>query len=239
MPELLLGECRPGCWQGLLYAGSGLGLGLYRNVRRLPRVRLAPRALPLAGAKCCSAALGPVLPVAGLAGMPASGFAAAERRRVLPRCWPGSCSVRTSTGGSRLGMAAIVGGADGARRPHRRGRVRFGLVVVGRARRLPVLGDRQQPDPKGRTHRRHPGWPPSRVLRPARSTWLWLSCSARPLPPVASVVAAMGVGLAAYGVSLVLFIVALRQVGTARAPAPTSRWRRSSVRSWRLCWASR
>ena len=39
------------------------------------------------------------------------------------------------------------------------------------------------------------------------------------LPPLLNVGAAMGVGLFAYGVSLVLFIVALRHVGTARAGA--------------------
>jgi ABC-type nickel/cobalt efflux system permease component RcnA len=39
------------------------------------------------------------------------------------------------------------------------------------------------------------------------------------LPPVWSIAAAMGVGLVAYGVSLVLFIVAMRHVGTARAGA--------------------
>ncbi len=39
------------------------------------------------------------------------------------------------------------------------------------------------------------------------------------MPPVWSIAAAMGVGLLAYGVSLVLFIVALRHVGTARAGA--------------------
>ena len=39
------------------------------------------------------------------------------------------------------------------------------------------------------------------------------------LPPAWSIAAAMGVGLIAYGVSLVLFIVAMRFVGTARAGA--------------------
>ena len=39
------------------------------------------------------------------------------------------------------------------------------------------------------------------------------------LPPLLSTVAAMATGLLAYGVSLVLFIVALRHIGTARAGA--------------------
>jgi hypothetical protein len=39
------------------------------------------------------------------------------------------------------------------------------------------------------------------------------------LPPVLSVAASVGVGLLAYGVSLVLLIVAMRYVGTARAGA--------------------
>jgi drug/metabolite transporter (DMT)-like permease len=39
------------------------------------------------------------------------------------------------------------------------------------------------------------------------------------LPPLMNIAASMGVGLLAYGVSLVLFIVALRHLGTARASA--------------------
>ena len=38
--KALLGEVSPWLLAGLLYAGSGLGLGLYRLIRRAPRVRL-------------------------------------------------------------------------------------------------------------------------------------------------------------------------------------------------------
>ena len=58
------------------------------------------------------------------------------------------------------------------------------------------------------------------------------------LPSPAVVGAAMVVGFLAYGVSLVLFIIGLRHVGTA-GPGPTSRSPRSSARCWRCCRESR
>jgi drug/metabolite transporter (DMT)-like permease len=59
-----------------------------------------------------------------------------------------------------------------------------------------------------------PGSPPRRDSSPALAFALGAQ-----LPPLLNVGAAMLVGLAAYGVSLVLFIVALRHLGTARAGA--------------------
>ncbi|MGZ5371134.1 hypothetical protein [Aeromicrobium sp.] len=40
--KLLLDDISPWLLAGILYTGSGLGLGLYRVVRRAPRVRLRP-----------------------------------------------------------------------------------------------------------------------------------------------------------------------------------------------------
>ena len=48
---LLAADVSPWLLAGLLYAGSGVGLGLYRLIRRPGRVRIAPGELPwLAGA---------------------------------------------------------------------------------------------------------------------------------------------------------------------------------------------
>ena len=59
---------------GLLYLGSGLGLGLIRLIRRSPRVHLARgEYLPLGGAITFGGILGPVLLMVGLVNMPASG----------------------------------------------------------------------------------------------------------------------------------------------------------------------
>ena len=75
--KLLLGEVSPWLLAGLLYLGSGVGLGLYRIIRRAPRVRLSrAELLPLAGAVVFGGMAGPVLLMFGLAGMPASGASA-------------------------------------------------------------------------------------------------------------------------------------------------------------------
>ena len=59
---------------GLLYLGSGIGLGVYRLIRRAPRVRLERHdLLPLTGAVFFGGVVGPVLLMFGLVGMPASG----------------------------------------------------------------------------------------------------------------------------------------------------------------------
>src|SRR4051812_7681746 len=72
--KLLLDDVSPWMLAGLLYLGSGLGLGLYRLLRRSPRVHLERRELaPLAGAVFFGGLVGPVLLMFGLLGMPASG----------------------------------------------------------------------------------------------------------------------------------------------------------------------
>jgi drug/metabolite transporter (DMT)-like permease len=59
---------------GLLYVGSGVGLGLYRLLRRAPRVHLARGdRLPLAGVVLFGGMIGPVLLMVGLTNMPATG----------------------------------------------------------------------------------------------------------------------------------------------------------------------
>ena len=60
--KLLLGGVSPWMLAGLLYCGSGIGLGLIRLVRRSPAVRLQRRDLPpLLGAIVFGGIIGPVL----------------------------------------------------------------------------------------------------------------------------------------------------------------------------------
>lgn len=74
LAKLLLGDLSPWMLAGLLYMGSGLGLGAYRLARRSTRVRLAPHELlPLLGGIISGGVVAPVLLMIGLAGMPASG----------------------------------------------------------------------------------------------------------------------------------------------------------------------
>lgn len=216
----LLGEVSPWLLAGLLYVGSGFGLGLYRIVRRLPRVRLArEERLPLAGAVLFGGLLGPVLLMAGLAGMPASGASLllnAEGVFTALLAW----FVFRENVDRRiaLGMAAIVGGAVVLAVPA--GGVEFGsgwssLAVLGACLCWGV--DNNLTRKVALTDATWLAAVKGAVAGPVNLVLAFLLGAT--MPQATSVVAAMGVGLVAYGVSLVLFIVAMREVGTARAGA--------------------
>ena len=74
LAKLLLGSVGPWMLAGLFYLGSGLGLTLYRLATRAAPVQLARgEAVWLAGATLSGGVVGPLLLMAGLSGMPASG----------------------------------------------------------------------------------------------------------------------------------------------------------------------
>jgi drug/metabolite transporter (DMT)-like permease len=218
--KLLLGEVSPWLLAGLLYAGSGLGLGLYRLVRRLPRVRLARHELlPFAGAVLFGGVLGPVLLMFGLAGMPASGASLllnAEGVFTALLAWfvfRENVDRRVA-----LGMVAIVAGAVVLSIP-------TGVLELGALwPSLAVLGaclcwgiDNNLTRKVALTDATWLAAVKGGVAGPVNLALAFLLGAT--LPPIWTIAAAMGVGVLAYGVSLVLFIVALRHVGTARAGA--------------------
>ncbi|MEZ5200746.1 MAG: DMT family transporter [Micropruina glycogenica] len=74
LAKLLLGDVDPWLLAGLLYVGAGVGMGLWRIIRRSPRVALPRGELWwLVGAVVSGGLAGPVLLMVGLASMPASG----------------------------------------------------------------------------------------------------------------------------------------------------------------------
>lgn len=219
LAKLLLDDVSPWMLAGLLYLGSGLGLGLYRLVRRAPRVHLARADLPpLGGAILAGGVVGPLLLMYGLVGMPASGASLllnAEGVFTTLLAW----SVFRENVGRRivLGMLAIVAGAVVLSWP---GEARFSsalpaLAVLGAClswgidnnltRKVSLTDATWLAAAKGLV-----AGPVNLLLAVALGT---------SFPPVVNVVGAMAVGLVAYGLSLSLFIVALRLVGTARAGA--------------------
>ena len=113
LAKLLLGEVSPWLLAGLLYVGAGLGMWVWRLVRRAPRVRLARHEVPwLVGAVAAGGIAGPVLLMFGLSSMPASGASLllnAEGVLTAVIAWV----VFREPAGRRvvLGMAAIVAGA--------------------------------------------------------------------------------------------------------------------------------
>ena len=112
--KMLLSDVSPWMLAGLLYLGSGVGLGTYRLIRRAPRPHLNRRELlPLAGAVFFGGLVGPVLLMFGLSlGMPASGASLllnAEGVATALLAWfvfKENFDRRVA-----LGMAAIVAGA--------------------------------------------------------------------------------------------------------------------------------
>ena len=225
MAKLLLGEVSPWLLAGLLYTGSGLGLGAYRLARRLPRVHLQPgELLPLAGAVVFGGMLGPVLLMLGLATMPASGASLLLNAEAVLTALIAWFVFRENVDRRiALGMVAIVAGAVVLSVPD--GSVELGsggLAAVGP--QLAVLGaclcwgiDKNLTRKVALNDATWLAAIEGGIAGPVNLT-LAFALGAT-VPPVGSIAAAMGVGLLAYGVSLVLFIVAMRHVGTARAGA--------------------
>ncbi|MCU0807026.1 MAG: DMT family transporter [Candidatus Contendobacter sp.] len=219
LAKLLLSRVDPWLLAGLLYLGSGIGLTLYRRLSNAPAVGLPRHEWPwFAGAIVAGGIVGPVLLMLGLTGMPASGASLllnAEGVFTALLAWfvfQENVDRRIA-----LGMVAIVAGVAVLSWP---GEARF----AGLWPALAVLGacfawglDNNL----------------TRKVSLADATWIAavkglvagsvnltgavaLGATWPPLPDPAG---AMIVGFLAYGVSLALFVVGLRHLGTARTGA--------------------
>lgn len=219
LAKWLLDAVSPWLLAGLLYLGSGLGLMLYRALKRAPAVRLAHGdALWFAGAILAGGIVGPVLLMFGLAGMPASGASLllnAEGVFTVLLAW---FAFRENFDRRvALGMAAIAAGAIILSWP---GEARFAgiwptLAVLGACLAWAIDNNL------------------TRRISFADATWiaavkgsvagvanLALAASlGASLPSLPVIAGAMVLGLFAYGVSLALFVVGLRHLGTARTGA--------------------
>jgi drug/metabolite transporter (DMT)-like permease len=219
LAKQLLGDVSPWMLAGLLYTGSGIGLGIYRLVRRAPRVHLGRRELlPLAGAITVGGVIAPILLLVGLSSMPAAGASLllnAEGVFTALLAW----FVFRENVDRRiaLGMIVIVAGAVVLS-------VSGGVTMGSTLPTLAVLGaclcwgiDNNL----------------TRKVALNDATWLaaikggvagpvnlvLAFALGAQLPAIGNVTAALTVGFFAYGISLVLFIVGMRHLGTARAGA--------------------
>jgi drug/metabolite transporter (DMT)-like permease len=216
---LLGGDVSPWLLAGLLYCGSGIGLGSLRLIRRAPRVRLQRKeVLPLAGAILSGGIIAPVLLMLGLSNMPASGASLllnAEGVFTAVLAW----FVFRENFDRRiaLGMLAIVAGAVLLSIPNgaELGSPWPALAILGAClfwgldnnltRKIALNDATWLAAVKGL------------VAGPVNLT-LAVALGAT-IPAFGSIAAALIVGFFAYGVSLALFIVGMRHVGTARAGA--------------------
>jgi len=222
LAKRLLPSVDPVLMAGLLYAGSGVGLAAYR-VARGSRARkephLARRDVPwLVAAIVCGGVLGPVLLMVGLLKTPASSTSLLlnlEGVLTVLLAWfvfKEHFDRRVATG-----MVLISGGAfalSWSGRPEL-GMPWGALAIAGAClawaadnnltRHVSTADPVQIAMLKG-------------ISAGVANTCLALSLGAA-LPPIGRLAAIAAVGFLGYGVSLVLFVLALRHLGTARTGA--------------------
>lgn len=219
LAKALVRDVGPWMLAALLYLGSGLGLALLRALRRTVSSRLAAREWPwLIGAVLAGGVVGPVLLMFGVSGMPASGASLllnAEGVFTALLAW--FAFKENFDRRIAIGMLAIVAGAlvlswsaD----------AEFGSLLPA----LAVLGACLAWGIDNNL---------TRKVSLADATWvamvkglvagsvnlaiaLVLGTS---VPPIGVLVGSAVLGFFAYGISLTLFVVALRHLGTARTGA--------------------
>jgi drug/metabolite transporter (DMT)-like permease len=218
LAKLLLAQASPWLLAALLYLGSGLGLALLRRVRGAPPVRMASGEIKwLAGAIAAGGVAGPVLLMVGLAGMPASGASLllnAEAVFTALLAW----FVFRENFDRRiaLGLLAIVAGGLVLAWPQTGWpQWRPALFVTAACLAWAIDNNLTR-----KVSLADASWIAMVKGLAAGATNLALALSlgaAWPAWPV--VAAAASVGFASYGVSLALFVVGLRELGTARTGA--------------------
>lgn len=221
LAKLLLGRTTPQLLAGLLYAGSGLGLLATWLVRRRGsrEAPLAGRDAPwLAGAILFGGVAGPLLLMLGLARTPAATASLLlNLEGVLTATLAWFVFRENFDRRIALGMIAIVAGGvvlswEG------------GLAVGGVVGPLAIAGACLAWGIDNNLTQKVSGGDPVQVamlkglVAGAVNTAIALALGAR-LPGAGTSGAAMALGFASYGVSLVLFVLALRQLGTARTGA--------------------
>ncbi|WP_145535666.1 DMT family transporter [Yersinia thracica] len=219
LAKQLLNTVSPWLLAGLLYLGSGVGLALYRLITRSAAVSLPRNELWwFIGAITAGGIIAPVLLMIGLTGMPASGASLllnAEGVFTALLAW--FAFKENFDRRIALGMMVIVAGAAILSWP---GEAHF----TGLWPTLAILGacfawgiDNNL----------------TRKVSLTDATWIasvkgWVAgivnlglafSLGASLPPLTHLAGALLVGFFAYGVSLALFVIGLRHLGTARTGA--------------------
>lgn len=219
LAKLLLAQASPWLLAGLLYLGSGLGLGAVRRLRRAPAVQLSRAEWPwLAGAVLAGGVIGPVLLMLGLTRMPASGASLLLNAEGVLTALLAWLAFRENVDRRiALGMTAIALGAVVLSWP---GQARFAgawpaLAVLGACLAWAVDNNLTR-----KVSLADASWIASVKGLAAGSINLALAFGLGATLPRAPVVAAsLLVGFLAYGVSLTWFVLGLRHLGTARTGA--------------------
>jgi drug/metabolite transporter (DMT)-like permease len=219
LAKQLLSGVDPWMLAGLLYLGSGLGLGAWRLVRRAAPVKLPlDQWLWLVGAILAGGVAGPVLLMFGLARMPASGASLLLNAEGVFTALLAWFAFRENFDRRiALGMLAIVAGAVVLSWP---GEARFGdawpaLAVLGACLAWAIDNNLTR-----KVALNDATWIAAVKGLSAGTVNLLLAFSVGSVLPSAPTLAGgLVLGLAAYGISLALFVVGLRHLGTARTGA--------------------
>ena len=219
LAKLLLSSVSPWMLAGLLYLGSGLGLTLYRRLTKSPAVHLPRHELVwFIGAVTTGGVVGPVLLMVGLVGIPASGASLllnAEAVFTALLAW----FVFKENFDRRiaLGMIAIMAGALILSWPSEAHFEGFWSACAILAACLAWGIDNNL---TRKVSLSDASWIASVKGLVAGSVNLGLALLlGSHLPPLPNLIGALILGFVAYGISLALFVVALRQLGTARTGA--------------------
>jgi len=227
LAKRLLGDVSPVVLAGLLYLGSGVGLGAMLALRRIRGRRAANRSeaplgrgdlLPLAGAVLAGGVAAPVALLWGLAGMRAADAALLLNFESVLTTFIAAAMFREAVGGRVWVAAAVMLAAGTLLAYDPQALLRFSphaLAVVGACalwgldnnltRAVSAADPLQIAAIKGAV---------------AGSVNLALGLAlGNAVPGIGIAGAALAIGFASYGVSLVLFIYALRHLGAARTGA--------------------
>ncbi len=217
--KILLSQTSPWLLAALLYLGSGLGLAAWRRLRRSAPVRLAPGEWRwLAGAVLAGGVAGPVLLLVGLNGLTASTASLllnAEGVFTALLAW----TVFRENVDRRiaLGMAAIVAGGLVLSWPGQVDSIpwRPALYVTGACAAWALDNNLTR-----KVSLNDASWLAMVKGLAAGATNLVLALAlGAQWPAWPTVTAAAMLGFASYGASLMLFVVALRELGTGRTGA--------------------
>lgn len=224
LAKALLGGVEPMLLAGLLYAGSGLGLGLCLLLRRVRRrvaeeAPLRARDLPwLAGAITMGGMLGPILLMVGLAHTPAATASLMlNLESVLTALIAWTVFRENVDRQIMLGMLLIVGGGVVLSWPGNDSlQIPWGTLAIAGACLCWAIDNNLT--------RAVSGGDPMQIaaLKGGVAGLVTISIAAirgSAAPDAIYLAGAALVGFTGYGISLVLFVIALRHVGTARTGA--------------------
>ena len=223
--KILVGSVSPVMLAGLLYAGSGLGLLLVLVWRRLSPKHLAPVSMLrgkewgwLAGAILLGGVLGPLALMYGLAVTAASTASLLLNLEAVFTALIAWFVFRENIDRRiAIGMLAIVaGGVVLASSPGEATTVSRGAVFIVAACACWALDNNLTRKTSASDAVLIAGL--KGIVAGAANLALALLLGQR-LPAIGTLIAAGGVGFLGYGVSLVLFVLALRHLGSARAGA--------------------